>query len=131
VVEWTIDFETEATPHERRNVHTIRQRANELIAKKALFSWVTTNQGIVSMAAQTRETKNTACINLVYTPTELRGRGYATCLVAKLSQFILDRGKSSVLLYADKANPTSQKIYERVGFRNFAEASSYVFELIN
>lgn len=71
----------------------------------------------VSMAAITRETPGSANISWVYTPEDRRGRGYASAIVAQLSQQTLDRGKSFCTLYTDMANPTSNKIYQAIGYR--------------
>ena len=46
-----------------------------------------------------------------------RGRGYATALVAALSRELLARGKRRLFLTTDVANPTSNAIYARIGFR--------------
>jgi len=52
----------------------------------------------------------------VYTPPEHRGRGYASNLVAQVSQAQLDAGRTFVTLFTDLANPTSNKIYMDVGY---------------
>jgi predicted GNAT family acetyltransferase len=56
-------------------------------------------------------------ISAVYTPPEHRGRGYATANVAAISQHALDGGASACMLYTNAANPISNKIYQRVGYR--------------
>jgi predicted GNAT family acetyltransferase len=53
----------------------------------------------------------------VYTLPDRRGRGYATALVATLSRELLRRGKARLFLTTDLANPTSNAIYARIGFR--------------
>jgi predicted GNAT family acetyltransferase len=53
----------------------------------------------------------------VYTLPDCRGKGYATSLVAALSRELKDRGKRKLFLTTDIANPTSNAIYARVGFR--------------
>ena len=53
----------------------------------------------------------------VYTPAALRGRGYATALVAQASRELLARGARYVCLTTDRANPVSNAIYARVGYR--------------
>jgi GNAT superfamily N-acetyltransferase len=45
----------------------------------------------------------------VYTPPQARGRGYATALVADLSQALLDRGRQGLFLITDLANPRIQR----------------------
>jgi len=68
----------------------------------------------------------------VYTPPELRGRGYATAVTAELSQGLLDGrlfegGRSFCFLYTDLANPTSNAIYERIGYRRVCESAEFRF----
>ena len=70
----------------------------------------------VSMAKITRETPNAACIAYVYTPPYLRKRGYASAVTAGISQLCLDRGMKSCVLYTDLANPTSNSIYQKIGY---------------
>lgn len=53
----------------------------------------------------------------VYTLPHCRGRGYATSLVAGLARELLARGKTKLFLTTDIANPTSNAIYARIGFR--------------
>ena len=52
----------------------------------------------------------------VYTLPERRRCGYATALVAALARELLGRGKRSLFLTTDAANPTSNAIYARIGF---------------
>jgi predicted GNAT family acetyltransferase len=81
----------------------------------------------VSLAGWGGPTPNGIRIGPVYTPPELRGHGYATAVTAELSQRQLDGGRSFCFLYTDLANPTSNAIYERIGYRRIAEAAEVVF----
>jgi predicted GNAT family acetyltransferase len=56
-------------------------------------------------------------IGPVYTPPSRRGRGHATALVAAASRELLARGARFVSLTTDRANPVSNAIYARVGYR--------------
>lgn len=76
---------------------------------------------IVSMAAYNRQTKNAGTIALVYTPPEFRRNGYASIITALLSQIILDSGKSFCNLFTDLANPTSNSIYQKIGYKYLGE----------
>lgn len=71
----------------------------------------------VSVAALTRPVSGMARIGPVYTPPPLRGRGYAGGVTAAVSQAALDAGVTEVVLYTDLANPTSNALYERLGYR--------------
>lgn len=98
------------------------------IKNKTLYFWENSSGEIVSMAASTRESKNAATISLVYTPDELRGRGYASRVVAALSQKILDQGKKKCNLYTDLTNPTSNSIYQKVGYKMLGESMFFNFK---
>eukprot|EP01006_Ploeotia_vitrea_P006372 TRINITY_DN12938_c0_g1_i1.p1 TRINITY_DN12938_c0_g1~~TRINITY_DN12938_c0_g1_i1.p1 ORF type:complete len:301 (-),score=20.97 TRINITY_DN12938_c0_g1_i1:96-998(-) len=71
----------------------------------------------VCMAGLTRPTAHGISVAPVYTPKELRGKGYATSCVAALSQLMLDKGKQFVCLFTDLSNPTSNKIYTKIGYK--------------
>ena len=82
----------------------------------------------VSMAKIGREFMGTAGVALVYTPPYFRGRGYATELVARLSQKWLDKGFARCVLYTDLANPTSNSIYQQIGYTPIADSLDIRFK---
>src|SRR5919199_1003333 len=82
----------------------------------------------VSVANCARSTPNGRCINLVYTPPEHRKKGYATSCVAALSQTLLDKGRKYCFLFTDLANPTSNHIYQTIGYQPVCDVDEYWFE---
>jgi uncharacterized protein len=72
-------------------------------------------------------TPNGIRVGPVYTPPELRGRGYASNLVAKASQLQLDTGRTFVFLFTDLANPTANKIYQAIGYEPVNDVDEYDF----
>jgi GNAT superfamily N-acetyltransferase len=70
-----------------------------------------------SVAGVTRTVAGMVRVGPVYTPPELRGRGYAGAVTATVSRAALDAGTAEVLLYTDLANPTSNALYQRIGYR--------------
>lgn len=101
-------------------------RAKESIKKGNIFVWE--DQGkVVSMAAKARQMRGTAVIGLVYTPPQLRGRGYATSCAAALSQHLLASGYEQCALFTDLANPTSNSIYRRIGYEPVGDFDSCLF----
>lgn len=72
-------------------------------------------------------TSGGARIGYVYTPSEARGNGYASALVAALSQRLLDGGLSFCILYALASNPVSNGIYQRIGYRPVASVRDVTF----
>ena len=81
----------------------------------------------VSMAGFGGRTPNGIRIGPVYTPTELRGRGYASALTAALTQRLLDEGRQFCFLFTDLANPTSNSIYQRIGYRPVSDVDLWRF----
>ncbi len=73
-------------------------------------------------------TPNGVRIGAVYTPPKYRGRGYATACVAALSQRMLDTGLAFCFLYTDLSNPTSNNIYQRLGYHPVRDVVDYHFD---
>jgi predicted GNAT family acetyltransferase len=73
--------------------------------------------GPVAFAGWSDAPPDAARIAPVYTPPQARGRGYATALVAELSQSLLDQGRQRLFLITDLANPVSNSIYAKIGYR--------------
>jgi uncharacterized protein len=71
---------------------------------------------------------DTARIAPVYTPPARRGQGYASALVAGLSRELLAHGKRAIFLTTDVGNPTSNRIYQRIGYRPVAD--HFHFDLV-
>jgi RimJ/RimL family protein N-acetyltransferase len=71
----------------------------------------------VSIAGITRTVAGMVRVGPVYTPPALRRRGYAGAATAAVSQAALDAGALVVVLYTDLANPTSNALYQRLGYR--------------
>ena len=82
----------------------------------------------VSMAMKNRPTRHGISVSLVYTPPELRSRGYATACVGELSRTLLGAGWEFCALFADLANPTSNRIYGRIGYKPVCDYEEYRFE---
>jgi hypothetical protein len=83
---------------------------------------------VVSMAAYGQPTPHGIRIGPVYTPPELRRRGYASAVTAAVTQALLDGGRRYCFLFTDLANPTSNIIYQRIGYRPVTDVDQWVFE---
>jgi len=81
----------------------------------------------VSFAAYGSPTPNGMRVGPVYTPPEARGHGYASACVAALSQLLLDSGRRFCFLFTDLANPTSNHIYQAIGYEPVADVDMYTF----
>ena len=67
-----------------------------------------------------------AHVGPVYTPSEHRRKGYAGMLTAVATAHYIAQGRIGSL-YTDAANPTSNHVYESVGYHFVAEAIDYNF----
>jgi predicted GNAT family acetyltransferase len=112
-MEWMHGFEVEALAGIQPAVS--RDAMARKIAGGELYFWRDSEPR--AMAGWARPTKRAIAVNAVYTPPAWRGRGYATACVASLSSELLRRGYDFCVLYTDLANPTSNAIYQRIGYQ--------------
>jgi predicted GNAT family acetyltransferase len=104
----------------------MKDYASAAIKYRTRFFWEV--EGIpVSMVGVGGNTPNGIRVNWVYTPPEQRGRGYASAIVAEVSQLQFNLGKKLCFLYTDLANPTSNSIYQRIGYRPVGDSVHYSF----
>jgi RimJ/RimL family protein N-acetyltransferase len=82
----------------------------------------------VSMAGVTRSVAGMVRVGSVYTPPALRGRGYAGAVTAAVSRAARDAGVREVVLFTDLANPTSNALYQRLGYRPVEDRVTFSFE---
>jgi len=101
--------------------------AQRLIGRGQLFFWVDAGRPR-SMAASTRETRSGCAINTVYTPPRFRRSGFATAAVTTLSDTLLKSGRRFCTLYTDLANPTSNSIYAKIGYRPIRDDAEIALE---
>lgn len=80
----------------------------------------------VSMAYCSVPSGGVTRVSGVWTPPEHRGRGYASGVVEALSRARMDLGERC-MLYTDLANPTSNKIYQALGYRRIGDSVSIAF----
>jgi predicted GNAT family acetyltransferase len=124
VAAWSVAFVRESLG-DAADPATVERSVVAGIEERRLFVWEDLLP--VSMAAWVGPTPNGVRINYVYTPPELRGRGYASACVAALSQNRLDSGRRFCFLYTDLANPTSNSIYRKIGYEPVADVSAFNF----
>jgi predicted GNAT family acetyltransferase len=121
VAEWIVNFALEAGIQPVDAGRMARERIDE----RTIFFWE--DGGPRAMAAVAGETPHGARIGYVYTPPEWRGRGYASACTAELSQRTLESGRQFCFLYTDLANPTSNAIYQRIGYQRVCDVVDLEF----
>lgn len=94
------------------------------IANKTIFVWEDGGDAVTS-ALYSGKTPNGVRIGFVYTPPDFRRRGYASSCVAAVSQRALDGGNRFCCLYTDLSNPTSNDIYQRIGYVPVCDVGDY------
>src|SRR5690348_200744 len=81
----------------------------------------------VSLAGRNRAAAGQARIGPVYTPPELRGRGFGGAATVAITQAALDDGAEGVVLFADLANLASNTLYQRLGYRPVTDWTVFRF----
>jgi hypothetical protein len=124
LLEWLRDFAIEAMgedePDRSRHERIVDLRLGSF-DETGFVLWED-NGKPVSFAGFGGSTPNGSRIGPVFTPPELRGRGYASALVADVSQARLDAGKRFCFLYTDRMNPTANKIYVDIGYERVCDS---------
>ncbi len=82
----------------------------------------------VSMAGVTGPTPHGIRVGPVYTPPADRGHGFGSAVTAAASQAQLDAGRRFVFLFTDITNPTSNKIYQAIGFEPVIDIDQWSFD---
>lgn len=112
IADWLASYENEVM---EENGEDHDGRARKSIDNGSVFVWDRSEE-IVSMAMAIRPIAHSITISGVYTPPEFRRNGYASALVAQLSQRMLDQGYHFVNLFTDLSNPVSNSIYQKIGY---------------
>lgn len=121
MIQWVREFQSEV--HEP--AADVERLVDTRLASGQLWIWEGTAPK--SMAMSTRPVADITRIGGVYTPPENRKHGYAAACVHSLSKLERDAGHRCIL-YTDLANPTSNSIYRRIGYRAVAEVLRYRFD---
>lgn len=127
LVDWFQGFSAEALPD---GDHPAQREDAERTATHWLAGgglWVWEDGGLAAMAGASGRTPTGIRVGAVYTPPDKRRRGYASALVAALSQAQLDAGRRFCFLYTDLANPTSNHIYQAIGYEAVCDVDEYRF----
>ncbi len=112
-------------PPSRSGEHVDVDDVGRRVAQGTVWLWEDEDGRVVHLTAATAPAYGVSRIGPVFTPREHRGRGYAGAAVAQVSRRLLDEGVR-VCLFTDQANPTSNALYERLGYRPLADMAEVV-----
>ncbi|MFF8533402.1 GNAT family N-acetyltransferase [Streptomyces sp. SAS_267] len=101
--------------------------ADDRISYGGITLWEDPDGTPVAMAGVTPPVAGQLRVAPVYTPAPLRGRGYAGAVTAEVSRAAVAAGVQEVLLFTDLANPTSNGLYQRIGYRPVSDFATYDF----
>lgn len=92
------------------------QMARERIEKDSLF--LLAQDGLyVGMASWSRPLTSSVSVNLVYTPPEQRGKGYAKAITYLLTKKLIEEdGFKETNLYTDMENDAANTLYVSIGY---------------
>jgi predicted GNAT family acetyltransferase len=93
----------------------------------SVWVWEDETGAVVSFTGASSPMFGVSRIGPVYTPRDRRGRGYAGATVAAVSRHLLDAGVR-VCLFTDQANPVSNALYERLGFRRLVDQANIAID---
>jgi RimJ/RimL family protein N-acetyltransferase len=128
LVRWQHDFVTEAAPQGWPRP----ENPGELIARQIRHGqgnvlWELGGEP-VALAVASAPVVGMSRVAPVWTPPHHRGRGFGSAATAAVSRWALDAGARHVVLFTDLANPVSNSIYPKVGYRPVLDAVELAFE---
>ncbi len=126
VTDWMVAFYEESWPDTLPTEEAVWAQVTSALSDLSYFIWEV-DGAPVAMARLTRPTRNGLSVSYVYTSPEHRRKGYASALTAAVTLEAFRRGKIFCTLYTDAANPTSNSIYTKLGYRPIAESKHYLF----
>lgn len=123
--EWIYHYAVDCKLPADRN--EARKTAELSVKLQNRYFWIVDDQP-VAMANFSGKTPNGIRVSGVYTPPKFRRKGYASALVAGLSQKLLNEGSEFCFLYTDLANPTSNNIYQKIGYEPVGDSTYVMFQ---
>ncbi|MBR7824998.1 GNAT family N-acetyltransferase [Actinospica sp. MGRD01-02] len=97
------------------------------VAEGIFWLWLDESGTPVALAGHTPPTAGMCRIGPVFTPPELRGHGYAAGATTAATRASLALGADEVLLFTDLANPISNRLYQRLGYRPVSDRARLEF----
>ncbi|WP_234835158.1 GNAT family N-acetyltransferase [Mycolicibacterium stellerae] len=120
LVDWVEHFFVETFSHQRDAAAGRRFVDNANAVGDRFVLWDQSGRP-VSMAMLRAPAAGVSRIGPVFTPRNARGHGYGSAVTAAASDLARSGGVDDVVLFADLANPTSNAIYQRIGFEAVAD----------
>ncbi|WP_156725758.1 GNAT family N-acetyltransferase [Streptomyces apocyni] len=127
VVRWCREFCVDVGEQSSIDLIDADAWADSRFGDRHFTFWETPDGTPVSMAAATSVIGGMVRIDPVYTPAHLRGHGYAGAVTVEASRAALTVGATDVVLFTDPDNPTSNALYQRIGYVHVADFAGHTF----
>jgi GNAT superfamily N-acetyltransferase len=129
ILPWAAGFQREVhlqrEPATAVDLHALRRDLSARVERGEIVFW--DDGDAKAMACAPRPTDGVSRIHLVYTPPDVRGQGLGAAVTAAAVEHALATGASHCTLFTDLANPTSNAVYQRLGFQAVTEALNIDF----
>jgi GNAT superfamily N-acetyltransferase len=126
LIKWRNAFSAEASPEQRDHTEDAANVRRLLELGDSVILWEDRGQP-VSWACASTPIDGMSRVGPVYTPPEHRAHGYGSAVTAAVSRHARDAGARDVILFTDLANPTSNSIYQKIGYRPVYDSSELHF----
>lgn len=126
LVKWREDFEIEAHGYARDPGDGPAAIGRMFEVGDSIILWEDHGEP-VSWALASAPIGGMSRVGPVYTPVEHREHGYGSAVTAAVSQHARDKGARDVLLFTDITNPTSNSIYQKIGYRPVYDSTELEF----
>ena len=90
--------------------------ASDAVEHGMVWLWRDRVGAPVALASHTRVVAGVSRVGPVYVPPVGRRRGHGAAVTAACTEGALRAGAADVVLFTDLANPTSNEVYQRIGF---------------
>ena len=122
VIEWWSSFQVETGSP----AGDVSPAVDSALSAGRLFFW--DDGGARCFARATEPLGGISRIGAVFTPPQWRRRRYAAACVGALCEWVREEEGANSVLYAQLANPSSNAIYQRLGFEAVSEMLVYRFD---
>jgi len=131
-LEWFLAFGVAAAEQAgRSDPHAMPEFTSEdmlqRIEQQVVWFWEDEHGERVHLTGANPPAHGVARVGPVYTPVAHRGRGYASAAVAEVSRQYVERGVRCCL-FTDQANPTSNRIYQALGYEPVVDMVNLLIE---
>ncbi|MEU5690164.1 GNAT family N-acetyltransferase [Actinosynnema sp. NPDC020468] len=126
LVRWYLEFVGEATVHEPEEDLANKVVRVGMAAGSGNVLWTVDGEP-VAWACASKPVAGMSRIGPVFTPVAHRRHGYGAAVTAASSRWALEAGAEHVVLYTDLANPVSNSIYQRIGYRAVVDSAEFAF----